>query len=194
MFIEFQYPLQAPITNSDKVILAGNVSTRNGSGEGSISATFHRLASEKSWYQFTSSFGNGLSMGSTVYRKLSPRTFADMSGKTKTCFWKFQEWFEMWNFRQPTVQPGWFQTVFLHNDGQQSDNQDKGIPHLLYQLVGQFVHKWGWSGVGPGSGGIGNVHFECTRGGTIPIFVLHSSRFTHISALRRWLIPTTEHP
>ena len=90
MFIEFQYPLQAPITNSDKVILAGNVSTRNGSGEGSISATFHRLASEKSWYQFTSSFGNGLSMGSTVYRKLSPRTFADMSGKTKTCFWKFQ--------------------------------------------------------------------------------------------------------
>jgi len=78
--ISFNQSIEAPITNSDKVILAGNVSTRNGSGEGSISATFHRLASEKSWYQFTSSFGNGLSMGSTVYRKLSPRTFADMSG------------------------------------------------------------------------------------------------------------------
>jgi len=78
--INFNQTIEAPLTNTDKVILAGNVSTRNGSGEGSVGCTFHRVASEKSWYQVTSSFGNGLHLGSTVYRKLTPRTFADMSG------------------------------------------------------------------------------------------------------------------
>ena len=86
MFIEFQYPLQAPITNSDKVILAGNVSTRNGSGEGSISATFHRLASEKSWYQFTSSFGNGCQWGQLYIENFRPERLQTCQVKQKLAF------------------------------------------------------------------------------------------------------------
>jgi len=78
--ISFNQTIEAPLTNTDKLILSGNVNTRDGSGNGSVGCTFHRVASEKWWYQFTSTFGNGLTLGSMVYRKLSARTFADMSG------------------------------------------------------------------------------------------------------------------
>ena len=70
----------APLTLTDKFVIAGNVSTHNGKGSGSIGCTLKRVTSEKSSHEFDCSIGNGPHFGGKYYRRLSTNTFFNMSG------------------------------------------------------------------------------------------------------------------
>ena len=71
----------APLTLTDKFVIAGNVSTHNGKGSGSIGCTLKRVTSEKSSHEFDCSIGNGPHFGGKYYRRLSTNTFFNMSGE-----------------------------------------------------------------------------------------------------------------
>ena len=51
--ISFNQTIEAPITNSDKVTLSGNVTTRDGTGSGTVGCSLRRITSEKSWHEFS---------------------------------------------------------------------------------------------------------------------------------------------
>jgi len=78
--ISFNQTIEAPITNSDKVTLSGNVTTRDGTGSGTVGCSLRRITSEKSWHEFSGSIGNGPTFQTDVYRKLSTHSFVNMSG------------------------------------------------------------------------------------------------------------------
>ena len=59
---------------------SGNVTTRNGSGHGQVTAAIRKVMSDKSWHEFDVGFGNGLNLGTKYYRKLPGRSFLNMSG------------------------------------------------------------------------------------------------------------------
>jgi DnaJ family protein C protein 11 len=80
--VSFAQTIEAPLTNTDKLVLAGNVSAHNGNGSGSVGCTLRRVTSDKSWHEFDASFGNGPTFGAKLYRKLSTNTFVNMSGIT----------------------------------------------------------------------------------------------------------------
>lgn len=81
--VSFAQTVEAPLTNTDKVVLAGNVSARNGVGSGSINCALRRVTSDKSWHEFEVGVGNGPSLGAKLYRKLTTHTFVNVSGSTQ---------------------------------------------------------------------------------------------------------------
>ena len=54
--ISFNQTIDAPITNSDNVILSGHVSTRDGTGSGAVGCSLRRVTSEKSWHEFSARY------------------------------------------------------------------------------------------------------------------------------------------
>jgi len=72
--------IQAPLTSSDTATLAGNISTSNGTGSGSINCGLRRVSSGGAWQEVEVGVGSGLSLGAKIYRKLSERNFVNMSG------------------------------------------------------------------------------------------------------------------
>jgi len=78
--ISFSQTIEAPLTNSDKVTLSGNVHTRDGTGSGSVGCSLRHTASEKQWHDFSASIGNGPTFKTDAYRKLSTHSFVNMSG------------------------------------------------------------------------------------------------------------------
>lgn len=72
--------IEVPLTNTNKVILSGNVASQNGSGSGSVGCTFRRVSSMKSWQEFDVSFGAGPSVGAKFNRSLTTNIFANVSG------------------------------------------------------------------------------------------------------------------
>jgi len=81
--ISFAQTIEAPLTLTDKFVIAGNVSTHNGKGSGSIGCTLKRVTSEKSSHEFDCSIGNGPHFGGKYYRRLSTNTFFNMSGSAQ---------------------------------------------------------------------------------------------------------------
>ncbi len=77
--------IEAPLTNTDKLYIAGNVSAHNGRGDGNVACTLRRVTSDKSWHEFDCSIGSTPSFGGKTYRKLSTHTFVNMSGKFIPC-------------------------------------------------------------------------------------------------------------
>jgi len=78
--ISYQQTIDAPLTPVDTATLAGQVSTRNGTGSGQVSARVRRVAGDQGWQEAEIGVGQGLSLGGKIYRKLSLRTFVNMSG------------------------------------------------------------------------------------------------------------------
>ena len=78
--ITFGQTIEAPLTNTDNLTLSGNVSTQNGRGSGSVGCTLRRVSSEKSWHEVSTSVGEGFSLAGKAFRRLTARTFGDMSG------------------------------------------------------------------------------------------------------------------
>merc|ERR1719309_251078 len=72
--------IQAPLTTQDTATLSGNLSTSNGTGNGSIKCAMRRVTSESAWQEAEIGVGNGLNMGAKMYRKLSERNFVNLSG------------------------------------------------------------------------------------------------------------------
>ena len=61
--------------------IAGNVTTSNGTGSGSVGATWKRVHSEKMWHDVSLTVGNRPGASATLFRTLNRRTFATMSGR-----------------------------------------------------------------------------------------------------------------
>lgn len=78
--ISLAQSIQAPLTTSDTATLSGNLSTTNGTGNGSVSCGIRRVTSAAKWQEVEFSVGNGATIGGKMYRKLTARTFVNMSG------------------------------------------------------------------------------------------------------------------
>lgn len=58
----------------------GNVSTRNGNGDGSVGVAWKRVTSDRNWFELEGGFGNGPRAGAKYFRALTSQTFVNMSG------------------------------------------------------------------------------------------------------------------
>ena len=80
--IEFGQTIECPLTLADNVILSGNVSTSNGTGDGSVGVAWRRNASEKSWHELSVGVGSTRGhFGGKYFRRFTQRTFVNMSGE-----------------------------------------------------------------------------------------------------------------
>lgn len=77
--MSFVQSIEAPLTLRDTVIMAGNLSTHNGTGTGSINVSLRRLLSEKGWVEFDVGAGNGPVFSLKGFRTLTKRMFVNMS-------------------------------------------------------------------------------------------------------------------
>ena len=71
----------SPLTNVDNVVLSGNVSTRNGTGDGSVGAAWRRTTSDRNWFEVDAKLGSNSSTTATYFRRLTSKTFVNMSGQ-----------------------------------------------------------------------------------------------------------------
>eukprot|EP00095_Tigriopus_kingsejongensis_P005439 maker-scaffold224_size251237-snap-gene-0.18 protein:Tk05439 transcript:maker-scaffold224_size251237-snap-gene-0.18-mRNA-1 annotation:"-like protein subfamily c member 11" len=78
--ISFGQTIDCPITNADNVVLSGNVATSNGTGHGGVGCSWKRVVSEKTSYETSIQLGNASNLGTKLFRRLTPRTFVNMSG------------------------------------------------------------------------------------------------------------------
>ncbi|GLH14443.1 DnaJ homolog shv [Gryllus bimaculatus] len=77
--MSFVQSIEAPLTLRDTVVMAGNLSTHNGTGSGSINVSLRRLLSEKGWIEFDLGAGNGPVFSVKGFRTLTKRMFINMS-------------------------------------------------------------------------------------------------------------------
>nr|CAG4648550.1 EOG090X03AJ [Polyphemus pediculus] len=70
----------APLTLNDTAILSGNLSTRNGSGTGSVNMSLRRITSAEGWAELEVGCGDGLSISAKGFRNLTKRIFTNISG------------------------------------------------------------------------------------------------------------------
>ncbi|MEQ2260348.1 DnaJ (Hsp40), subfamily C, member 11, partial [Xenotaenia resolanae] len=69
--------IEAPLTNTDTVMLSGSLSTHNGSGGGNINVTVRRVTSAKGWGELEFGAGDVLGplVGLKVFRNVTSRCF-----------------------------------------------------------------------------------------------------------------------
>jgi len=82
--ISFGQTVDCPLTDADNVCLGGNVSTRNGVGGGNVSASWRRVRSDSLWHELELGVGQGPKLGGKVYKRLTAKTFLNMSGKSSS--------------------------------------------------------------------------------------------------------------
>ena len=73
----------SPLSNVDNVVLSGNVSTRNGTGDGSVGAAWRRTTSDRNWFEVDAKLGSNASSSATYFHRLTAKTFVNMSGNKK---------------------------------------------------------------------------------------------------------------
>ena len=78
--ISFAQSIEAPLSNTEKCVITGNVNTHNGQGSGSVGCTLKRVTSEKSSHEIDFSIGSGPRCGGRFHRRLSTSTFLNISG------------------------------------------------------------------------------------------------------------------
>ena len=71
----------SPLSNVDNVVLSGNVSTRNGTGDGSVGAAWRRTTSDRNWFEVDAKLGSNASSSATYFHRLTTKTFVNMSGE-----------------------------------------------------------------------------------------------------------------
>ena len=109
--IAFGQTIDFPLTNSDNVVLSGkhfpqyfvnhscfpyfpcknkyflnfeflgNVSSRNGNGSGSVSCSWKKVHSDSLSHELDLAFGNWPRFGAKAFKRLTKKSFANMSGK-----------------------------------------------------------------------------------------------------------------
>ncbi|XP_074654663.1 dnaJ homolog subfamily C member 11-like [Tubulanus polymorphus] len=72
--------IDCPLTNQDTAILGGNLSTHNGTGSGTITASSRRILSDKGWAELEVSAGNGPMIHLKGFRTFTKHLFGTMSG------------------------------------------------------------------------------------------------------------------
>ena len=78
--VSVRQSVQAPLSPRDTCTLSGNVHSSNGTGGGAVSCSVRRLTSDRGWVEGEVGAGSGLSLGTKCYRKLTERSFVNMSG------------------------------------------------------------------------------------------------------------------
>ncbi|XP_069690191.1 dnaJ homolog subfamily C member 11 isoform X2 [Periplaneta americana] len=71
--------IEAPLTLRDTMTMAGQLSTQNGTGSGSVDVSVRRLLSEKGWVELDVGAGNGPTFSIKGFRTLTKRTFSNMA-------------------------------------------------------------------------------------------------------------------
>ena len=70
----------SPLSNVDNVVISGNVSTRNGNGDGSVGAAWRRTTSYRNWFEVDAKLGSNTTSSATYFHRLTAKTFVNMSG------------------------------------------------------------------------------------------------------------------
>lgn len=80
--ISLAQSIECPLTLTDKLVLSGNVNTRNGRGSGGLGCTLTRVTSAKSWHSYEVSFGNGPYLGGRYFRRLNGSTLLSLAANS----------------------------------------------------------------------------------------------------------------
>ncbi|KAK2157929.1 hypothetical protein LSH36_181g03013 [Paralvinella palmiformis] len=78
--ISISQSIECPLTTKNTAIIAGNLASRNGRGQGQISVTGRRLVSDNGWAEVELSAGDGTAIIVRGFRTLWRRAFGTMSG------------------------------------------------------------------------------------------------------------------
>ncbi|ESO92056.1 hypothetical protein LOTGIDRAFT_217203 [Lottia gigantea] len=72
--------VECPLTVKDTVIIGGELSTHNGTGDGIFVTTWRRLTSDKSWAELEMGVGGQMSGSVKFFRQISPPCFLTIAG------------------------------------------------------------------------------------------------------------------
>lgn len=80
--ISLAQSIECPLTLTDKIVLSGNVNTRNGRGSGALGCSLTRVTSNKSWHSYEISYGDGPYLAGRLFRRLNGTTAITLSTNT----------------------------------------------------------------------------------------------------------------
>nr|CAG4644654.1 EOG090X03AJ [Leptodora kindtii] len=76
----FTQSIEAPLTLKDSAFMSGQMTTRNGTGSGTVNVALRRVLSAEGWFEVEVGCGGGLALSAKGFRTLTKRTFTNISG------------------------------------------------------------------------------------------------------------------